>query len=265
MIHLMPNGKRIGIPLEVGWGLAAPFAGPSPATLIADFREGIENLENPPDNFYLAGIPRNGRWFKSLCLNFGKRWSLGLGRSCIRSIANLEGGMEAFFSRRSAKTRAGFRQSQRKAQRQGVKYEYHRRPEFGELESLYQRILSVERRAWKGMTKQGIESGMAEEFYRKMIRLITLQGGDLRVLFARLHGEDIAYVFGATFLDVYRGLQMSYSHEHARLSPGNLIQLAIIERLCEEGVRLYDMGTEMPYKLRWAEEQQETVTLALLS
>jgi CelD/BcsL family acetyltransferase involved in cellulose biosynthesis len=40
-------------------------------------------------------------------------------------------------------------------------------------------------------------------------------------------------------------------------------KLVIIE-LCEEGVIRYDLGTEMDYKRRWAEEVMETEMLVLV-
>ena len=36
-----------------------------------------------------------------------------------------------------------------------------------------------------------------------------------------------------------------------------------MQALAAEGVAQYDLGTEMPYKMRWAPEGLETVTLAL--
>ena len=48
-------------------------------------------------------------------------------------------------------------------------------------------------------------------------------------------------------------MQVSFDDRHADLSPGVLAHLAMIGWLTEEQVVLYDLGTDMPYKLRWGE------------
>ena len=87
------------------------------------------------------------------------------------------------------------------------------------------------------------------------------QGDGLRMLFAIHGGEDVAYVFGGVFRGVYRGLQMSFDVECREMSLGNLVQYAMVQRLCEEGVEIYDLGSDLDYKRRWAEELHETVAL----
>jgi CelD/BcsL family acetyltransferase involved in cellulose biosynthesis len=56
----------------------------------------------------------------------------------------------------------------------------------------------------------------------------------------------------------YRGLQFSYHDDHAALGLGGLLQYQQIVALCDEGVERYDLGTEMDYKRRWAEDIMET-------
>ncbi|MFU8806973.1 MAG: GNAT family N-acetyltransferase, partial [Bradymonadaceae bacterium] len=63
------------------------------------------------------------------------------------------------------------------------------------------------------------------------------------------------------FQDTFRGLQMSYHDDYRDHSPGSLAQLALIENLCEEGIRSYDLGSDMEYKRQWAEEGLGTVAL----
>ena len=69
---------------------------------------------------------------------------------------------------------------------------------------------------------------------------------------------------GAVFEGEYRGLQFSYDDDHARLGLGSLLQLHQVTELCAEGVLRYDLGTEMDYKRRWAEEIMETEMLVLV-
>ena len=99
-------------------------------------------------------------------------------------------------------------------------------------------------------------------FYDHMTAYLARRGM-LRLVFARLDGEDIAMGFGGILGDTFRGLQMSYDERHRHLSLGNLIQLALITRVADEGVARYDLGTEMDYKRRWSEPGMETVALVV--
>ena len=80
-------------------------------------------------------------------------------------------------------------------------------------------------------------------------------------MFARLEGEDVAYIFGAVFGDTYRGLQFSFDSRFSSLSLGNLCQLEEVRRLIESGLRRYDLGSEVRYKRNWGEEVVETACL----
>jgi CelD/BcsL family acetyltransferase involved in cellulose biosynthesis len=79
-----------------------------------------------------------------------------------------------------------------------------------------------------------------------------------------LAGRDIGYILGAVFEDEYRGLQFSYNDEHAALGIGGLLQYHQVVELCAAGVARYDLGTEMDYKRRWAEDVMTTEMLVLV-
>jgi CelD/BcsL family acetyltransferase involved in cellulose biosynthesis len=61
-----------------------------------------------------------------------------------------------------------------------------------------------------------------------------------------------------------RGLQFLYDAELARVGLGGVMQLQQIAELCRDGVARYDLGTEMDYKRRWAEELMETEMMVLV-
>jgi CelD/BcsL family acetyltransferase involved in cellulose biosynthesis len=90
-------------------------------------------------------------------------------------------------------------------------------------------------------------------------RLMT--AGKRRLTFARLEGEDVAYIFGGVFGDTYRGLQFSFDSQLTKFSLGNLCQFETIQRLAREGVARYDLGTEVRYKRRWGETVESTTAL----
>ncbi len=99
-------------------------------------------------------------------------------------------------------------------------------------------------------------------FYREMNDRLGARGAR-RLTFARIDGEDRAYIFGGTFGDTYRGLQFSFDERFAALSLGNLCQLEEVRRLSASGIRRYDLGTEVRYKKRWGEEVVATQSLVV--
>ena len=100
-------------------------------------------------------------------------------------------------------------------------------------------------------------------FYAAMLpRLCAL--GQQRTIFARQHDRDVGYIFGAVMGDEYRGLQFSYADELSNFGIGGLLQYQQVVELCGDGVARYDLGTEMDYKRRLAEEIMETEMLVLV-
>src|SRR6185295_4564657 len=109
----------------------------------------------------------------------------------------------------------------------------------------------------------GIVTGPMHTFYQLMLPRLCARGQQ-RTMFAQKGGLDLGYILGAVFEGEYRGLQFSYDDEHAHLGLGGLLQYHQIVDLCEEGVARYDLGTEMDYKRRWAEDVMETEMLVLV-
>ena len=56
----------------------------------------------------------------------------------------------------------------------------------------------------------------------------------------------------------FRGLQFD---RYRALSPGNVLQLKMIEWLCRENIELYDLGMTAPYKKKWAEIEHQTLSV----
>lgn len=249
-----------GLPLEAGWGLAAPFAGPDPRAAVELLAELWDDPPHRMDALFLSGIPPRGAWMTALVGRFGGSHRVGVGTRCLRRRARIDDGLDGFFARRSAKFRASLRRALRRGADAGVCFE---RVSAGPLDAIFGRILAIEARSWKGRQGDGIDSGSPRVFYRFIIERLLARRA-LRVLFATRDGEDIAYVLGGLFDDTYRGLQVSFVEGFEAHAPGNLVQFGMIEWLVEDGLSIYDLGTDMPYKRRWAEEEISTVTVAIV-
>jgi hypothetical protein len=254
---------RFRQPLEASWCLASPFAGESPARLAQDFVRASMSEVRDWDLLFLAGIARDGALYRALVEGFGGAHFVGVGPPAARYIASLEGGLDGFMGRRSAKFRANLRRVERRAQEEGITIEYQDSWEDVEgWRTLYQRVLAVEARSWKGRSGTGIMDGPMQTFYRHMLPRLCAQGM-LRGMFLQREGEDVAFVFGGVFAGVYRGLQVSFDDALRGLSLGNVAQLCMIQRLCDEGVSAYDLGSELEYKKGWAEQLFETLSVVV--
>lgn len=256
-----PAGFPYLEPVELAWGLAAPLIGRDPVALVG---EVVPLLANRRDwqLVLLSGHTVAGPQRRALDATLPARWERRRGQPTLRHVASLDGGLDGFLSRRSREFRKSLRKAERAATTAGITFEAVRAPPGGGA-ALYDRIQAIELHSWKSLDQVGIGQGPMRAFYAAMVpRLCEL--GQQRTIFARLGDRDVGYILGAVMAGEYRGLQFSYADDVAHLDIGNLMQLRQITELCTDGVGRYDLGTEMAYKRRWAEEVMETEMLVLV-
>jgi hypothetical protein len=256
-----PAGFPYIEPVELAWGLAAPLIGRDPAALVEEI---VPVLASRRDwqLAILSGLTVNGPQRRALDATLPARWERRRGQPTVRHVASLEGGLDGFLGRRSRDFRKSLRKAEARAAAGGLSFEIVRAGE-AEAHALYERIQAVELHSWKSRDNVGIAQGPMRAFYGAMLpRLCAL--GQQRTIFARLGDRDVGYVLGAVMAGEYRGLQFSYDDTLAHHDIGNLLQLRQIAELCDDGVARYDLGTEMDYKRRWAEDIMETEMLVLV-
>lgn len=250
-----PGPVRVLRGFDAMWGFASALAGPRPGALLREF--AAADLQW--DVLLLPGLRFGTALHEAAvrCLApYGElRWSAPL----RRWVAGLAGGVDGYLSRRSPKLRENLRRARRRATERGVRIEAG----GGDAGALFDRILSVERRSWKGASGTGLLIDEMRLFYRRLADRL-LPAGRLRTLFARLDGEDVGYILGGVRAGLYRGFQFSFDRRFGELSPGALLQVAQIEALAAEGVSTYDLGIDMAYKRHWGDEPIDTHTLAVL-
>jgi Acetyltransferase (GNAT) domain len=251
-----PAGFPYIEPVELAWGLAAPLIGRDPEAL-AD--EVVTMLVGRRDwqLTILAGHTADGPQRRALERAMPPRWERRRGTPTVRHVASLDGGVDGFLSRRSRELRKTLRKSLRAAAQAGVTFEPVRAASAADATALYARIQDVEAASWKARDGVGISSGPMRAFYDHMLPRLCAQGQQ-RTLFARVAGRDVGYILGAVLDSEYRGLQFSYDDDRAELGIGGLLQYHQIVELCAERIARYDLGTEMDYKRRWAEDVMET-------
>ncbi len=248
-------------PLEAAWGLASPLLGPRSSRQAALLTDLLHSRQGQWRKVILTGVMEGGEtWKQALarCSSLGYR--LFRGETQQRWVASLEGGWEGFLGRRSPAFRASLRRALRNQERTGVTV-----IPVHEIDAdlLYSRILHVEARSWKGAQQIGFSAGAMERFYRLMLPRLK-STGKLRALMLQRDGEDVAFIFGGVHQGRYRGLQVSFDERFRPLALGNVAQARMIQHLCEEGVREYDLGSDMPYKASWGEEGLVTTQLIVV-
>ncbi len=259
-----PGLGRFLAAFEAMWGLACPLVGPQPKRL---GKEAGQLLLTRDDwqVLWLGGLKRDSARFRGLVEGLAKRCELRLGPESLRYRASLEGGFDGWLGRRSPRFRKMIRQLMRRGDSLRFEWIDSQTPLTAEeATALYERIHAVETRSWKGLEGTGFVTGDMKRFYGAMVPRLARPHGlghRLRVLFAKDGAEDVAVCFGGVFGDTFRGLQNSFDDRYRELGLGNRMQAEVISRLATEGVGIYDLGSEMDYKARWAEGRDTSLTL----
>ncbi len=251
MANQHPDGFEYIEPLELAWGLASPLLGAEP---VATVELALHRLaaERHWRMALLAGIVVDGAHSQALQRRLPRGWVLRLGQPTLRHRANIADGVDGFLARRSAQFRKTLLKNVRRAERAGISFAAVT-VTAANAAALFERILACEQHSWKGRDEVGMSVDAMRNFYAAMLPMLAASGA-ARLMFASNADRDIAYVLGARLGAEYRGLQFSYHDDYAALSLGSLCQYHQIVALVAEGVELYDLGSEMEYKQRWAEE-----------
>ena len=189
----------------------------------------------------------------------GERHRLRNGPVMTRCRARLDDGAKALLERKPAKWQRDLRRAHRRAREHGFEVVTAE----GDLAAGFERLMDIERRSWKGRSGSGLIEPELRRFYWRLSQRVGPLGR-LRLLFARADDRDIGYILGHVRHTTYRGLQISYDNAYRSLSVGTLLQAFQIEQLAAEGVRVYDLGMEMAYKRRWADETLDTRTTVII-
>ncbi len=248
------------MPMEASWCLASPIvasyevdAGLAFATFLAGFADW--------DTALLSGINEKCSLFQAMIYPLVNRFKLYRGSNTVRLTASLEGGADGFLSRRTSRFRNNLRRALRRAREAGLTFEEQTGP-IDEWQGAFTRMMAVEKLSWKGLSGQGVDEGPMRQFYDGILAL-TAPAGKARWIIARRDDRDVGFIFGAVVNDTYRGYQFSFDDRYRDLSPGHVLQYRMIELLCEEGVRWYDLGTEMDYKRAWSDRELETTAILI--
>ena len=255
----MPDGQTMLLPLDATWTLGCPLASAHPQRNIDGLIGRIADDYPHVDFIMLSGMRPTSAIYRVSYNALLKRNLAAVNfKPADRCIATIYDGVEAWFARRSSKFRASVRRALRDAESANIRFETLDPASI--TADVMQDFYHVERRSWKGLSGTGIaEKGMAT-FCQSLLEA-TAPRGQTRVILAYEGNECVGFIFGAVFQKRYRGVQMSVDHRFRNIGLGNVLQIKMIEALADEGVLAYDLGSAMPYKMRWADIRDRTVSV----
>jgi CelD/BcsL family acetyltransferase involved in cellulose biosynthesis len=248
------DGRRVLVGLDPVWGFATPLVGPPIAA--ARMLGGRLSLEDF-DLAVVAGQREDGALTAAVVRQLDGGFRLFRGSTEHRLRIDLQDGVDAWFARRSGRFRQRLRRLRRDAREREVAFvDLSAMPP----DEVLDRLVAIEADTWKGQEGTGLTSTDLASFYRQVCaRLAAAE--QLRVVVARLDGHDAGYVLGGVRGRIYRGLQLSYTQAAAGLGLGHILQIEQLERLEQEGIDVYDLGMDMPYKRRWADRVDDTISV----
>lgn len=258
-----PDGQYYYTSMENLWGFPSALIGPrSPVLLKQALADGVLPFADHA-HVLLLGLPMDHRFLEQVADAADTAHRLSMYPPTLRCVASLAGGLDGFLSRRSARFRAALRRSQRQTEAAGIVFRYISALTPTALQQCWKTAIEpVERRSWKGLCCEGIDRDPMRSFYLGILGRIG-PSGQLRLIVAERDGTPVGYIFGASARGRYRGLQFSFDQDVARLSLGNVLQIRMIEWVCSQKCRTYDLGMVVDYKKRWAETMHATANLML--
>jgi len=271
------SGTAILAGLEPLWGFGTPILGPDPAR-VASKLVPILAARDDWDGLLLTGMPTvtgelsttseskidqdgpslppKGGMALAVAVALSPLGSVHFGEGITRRIADLSKGYDGWLGRRTGRFRRNLRQASARAETARLTIE-----DASDDPALFDRLMAIEHRTWKGREGSGITSVQMTSMYHTMIDRLRARRRLLAHV-ATLDGHDVGYIIGGIRADRYRGLQISYVESVNRLSVGNLLQDRQLRQLdAEQLASAYDLGMDFDYKRRWADRSETSLNL----
>ncbi|MEZ6038176.1 MAG: GNAT family N-acetyltransferase [Planctomycetota bacterium] len=247
------RGAMLLAPIESSWQFGCPLLGPHALDVLERWLHDAPGRDET--RLLISGVAERSALADGLRRRFADSHAFSLVHTDTACSASLDGGLDGYLARRSPGTRRNVRAAARRAAEHGVTFERAAPTDAATAQTIYARMLQVERRSWKGIGRCGMTVPPSRQFYAALLERMAASA-TARVMFARHEGVDIGFVFGGVADGCYRGQQFSYVEHWSPFSIGNLLQLEQLRWLGEEGAERYDMGPMMDYKRHWTEQWQ---------
>lgn len=248
------------MPLDATWGLGCPLVLRQTHGGMAEFRAALGSCL-PWDAAVVSGIDPESYLFQIFRFTLGSQYLLRRISETKRVIASLEGGLDGFLSRRTRKFRANLRKASQRAQMEGLTFHRTILRSNDSVDAVYPTLMQIEGLSWKAQAGEGVDRDPMKSFIRMVLQRGT-RNDQVMLILAQRNGAVVGYLHGSLCRRGFRGLQMSYDERLAPMAIGNLLQLSMLQWLCEENsADTYDLGSELEYKRAWGERTFTTWTV----
>lgn len=255
----MPEGHRMLLPLDATWSLSSSIAAVNAARDVPDLVSQILEDRFAVDFCIISGIRAESTLYQLVVNALAtKMVPVTHMPPAHRAVADISEGFDAWFARRSSKFRASIRRAERATTAEKIRFESL--PISSISTELMRTFHDIETRSWKGKAHTGITEKSMASFCENFLKL-TAERGQTRVILAYDEQTPIGFVLGAVSQAGYRGAQMSFDNAYRKIGLGNMMQIKMIDSLIDSEVVTYDLGSSMPYKLRWADYEDRTSSL----
>lgn len=263
--------REIGFPIRLGeWTLATPLR-----TLIVQ-RSGVLDRTHSSEQPQLAELPNGADGFmlvRSAQTATRRRWPVSFASKALlwtiqrgpRHFIRLNGTFDEYLQRFSPKTRSGLRRKLRRIERDSgakVSFRIYAKSEFP---AFHQAATDVSRATYQEiMFDAGLPADEASK--RSMADAMAAGRAEAYVLFI---GDDpVAYLYCPIRNGVAEYEFVGYRPEFARLSPGTVLLMRVLETLfARTDIRAFDFtegASKGSHKSFYATDSEEFETVVLL-
>lgn len=263
------RGTPVIAGMEPLWGFAFPLVGPEPAALAAAVADHLQTRTDWRIVVLFGAPPQEHPLTQAVIDALSAIGDVRCAPGIVRQVADLRTGYDAWLTRRSTK----FRRALLRAVRAFDQDPSLVIEDVSADPNLFDRLLAIERRSWKGREESGITSPQMSATYATIIDRLQARGRAQAHVARRVapatdgrsSGSDLGYILGGVRHRIYRGLQLSYATEAADLGVGNVLQHHQLRLLCQtDRVDRYDMGMDFDYKRRWADSAVPSTTIVVI-
>ena len=253
------NGIAL-IPAEINWGFSTNLFAVSPHEAITFLNE-ICGMVPDLKVIFLTGVTPTLKQALLKQQNLTHAFKVEELAEVENVVANIENGAEGVIKNVSLNKRKNLKRAL--AHRVEISFDYIRGSDAPDL--VWKRLIAVEKQSWKWKSNQSIfQSPQYAVFYLELFKRFNAK--ELaHVLFVQHQGRDIAYVFGATQFNSFRGFQTSLVDEQQikNLSPGHNAHLYLMDILSKQGIISYNFGMTIDYKKAWSNQKITTSSICL--
>ncbi|MGE0465640.1 MAG: GNAT family N-acetyltransferase [Steroidobacteraceae bacterium] len=187
---------------------------------------------------------------------------LFIARSAPCHRVDITGNWADYLATRSSQVRSGMRRKRAILGKTGTVSVDTRRPQPGELPSVFDEALDIEADGWKGSGHSSMRSNDALRGFVVELARRFAETGELQISFLRAGQRAVAMCLLLEFDRRLWEIKIGYRDSARRASPGRLLLWETLRGAFEKGLRSYEfLGSGDSQQPDWATSSQELHTL----